>query len=201
MSGRSPLDVDQAQAQLALALELAPAGHPERASLLESWAQAAHQQGRLQEARQALEEALALHRGRSDPVAAGRVLTALSLVLFRLGDRQSDGMIAEAVELLETQPAGPELVVAHTLPGRRRALVATPPGGGRGRRAGTRARRELSLPEPARALRWRGVARSTWAKRTASTTCVGRSHLALEQGLGRETAVIHYNLADVVLSV
>src|SRR5206468_4303735 len=39
------LDVDQAERQLALALELAPAGDPARASLLECWAQAAQQQG------------------------------------------------------------------------------------------------------------------------------------------------------------
>ena len=44
------LDVDQAERSSPSALELAPAGHPERASLLERWAQAAQQQGRLQEA-------------------------------------------------------------------------------------------------------------------------------------------------------
>ena len=44
------LDVERAEASLAKALALAPAGHPERASLLERWAQAAQQQGRLQEA-------------------------------------------------------------------------------------------------------------------------------------------------------
>ena len=51
---------------------LAPPGHPERAGLLERWAQAAQQQGRLQEARQALEEALDLYRERGEPLAAGR---------------------------------------------------------------------------------------------------------------------------------
>ena len=39
-----PLDVERAEASLAKALALAPAGHPERASLLERWAQAAQQQ-------------------------------------------------------------------------------------------------------------------------------------------------------------
>ena len=47
-----PLDVDRAEQNLAEALALAPAGHPERASLLERWAQAAQQQGRLKEARE-----------------------------------------------------------------------------------------------------------------------------------------------------
>ena len=200
MSGRSRSTSTRLERQLAVALELAPAGHLERASLLENWAQAVHQQGRLQEARQALEEALALHRGRSDPVAAGRVLTRLSLVLFRLGDRQSDGMIAEAVELLETQPAGPELVGAHTYLAGNRALT------GHDREAVVAAERalalaaELSLPEPAFALHWRGLARLNLGEADGLEDMRRALHLALEQGLGRETAVIHYNLAGVVVS-
>ena len=194
------LDVERAEAHLAKALELAPADHAERASLLENWAQAVHQQGRLQEARQALEEALALDRGRSDPVAAGRVLTRLSLVLFRLGDRQSDGMIAEAVELLETQPAGPELVGAHTYLAGNHALT------GHDREAVVAAERalalaaELSLPEPAFALHWRGIARLHLGEADGLDDVRRALHLALEQGLGRETAVIQYNLAGVVAS-
>ena len=61
------LDVDRAERQLALALELCPAGDPDARSLLERWAQAAQQQGRLQEARQALEQALELHRDPASP--------------------------------------------------------------------------------------------------------------------------------------
>ena len=49
------LDVASAEASLARALELAPPGHQERPGLFERWAQAAIQQGRLQEARSALE--------------------------------------------------------------------------------------------------------------------------------------------------
>ena len=192
------LDIDQAERQFALALELAPAGHLERALLLEKWAQAVHEQGRLQEARQALEEALALNRSRSELVAAGRVLTRLSLVLFRLGDRQSDAMIAEAVELLETQPAGPELVSAYAYLAGNRALT------GHDREAVVAAERalafaaELSLPEPAFALHWRGLARLNLGEADGLEDVRRALRLALEQGLGRETAVIHYNLAGVV---
>ena len=56
------LDVERAERQLTRALELAPADAPERASLLEDWARAVQQQGRLREAREALEEALAMRR-------------------------------------------------------------------------------------------------------------------------------------------
>ena len=91
------LDVERAEASLAKALALAPAGHPERASLLERWAQAALPQNRLQETRAALEEALALYRQQDASVAAGRVLTALARVLVRLGDPRHEEAMAEAL--------------------------------------------------------------------------------------------------------
>ena len=49
------LDVASAEARLAQALALTPTGRPERAGLLEGWARAAQQQGRLTEAKAALE--------------------------------------------------------------------------------------------------------------------------------------------------
>jgi tetratricopeptide (TPR) repeat protein len=192
------LDVDRAEKHLARALELAGPDHPERASLLERWAHAAQQQLRLQEARQALEEALHLYRERDEPLATGRVLTRLSLVLFRLGDRRSDEMPAEAVELLETQPAGQELVGAHTYIAGNRALT------GRYREAIAAAERastlaaELGLPEPAFALHFRGLARCNLGEVEGLEDVRRALDLALEQGLGRETAVIHNNLAGVV---
>jgi tetratricopeptide (TPR) repeat protein len=194
------LDVDRAERQLALALELTPAGRPARASLLERWAQAAQQQGRLQEARQALEQALDLHRDRGEPVAAGRVLTRLALVQHRLGDRRSEETIAEAVELLETQPAGPELVAAHTYMAGRRALTS------RYAQAVAAAERalalavELGLPEPAFALHWRGLAHCELGEADGVEDMRRALQLALEQGQGRETAVIYGNLASVVWS-
>ena len=75
------LDVDRAEQSLAQALALAPPGHAERAFLLERWAQTAQPQGRLEEAKTALEEALALYRGRGASLDAGRVLVALAAVL------------------------------------------------------------------------------------------------------------------------
>ena len=100
------LDIEQAERQLARALELCPDDAPERASLLERWAQAAQQQGRLQDAKQAFQRALDLYREQGEPVAAGRVLTRLALVVHRLGDPGSEEMFAEAVDLLEEQPPG-----------------------------------------------------------------------------------------------
>jgi class 3 adenylate cyclase/tetratricopeptide (TPR) repeat protein len=192
------LDVDSAEQHLTRALDLALPDDPQRASLLERWAQAAQQQSRLQEARQSLEEALDLYRHQGDPVAVGRVLTRLSLVLFRLGDRRSEEMIVEAVELLENQPAGPELVDAHTYRAGGHALTD------HYREAVAAADRasaiaaELGLPEPAFALHFRGVARCQLGEADGLEDMRRALDLALEQGLGRETAVIQNNLAGVV---
>ena len=192
------LDVDRAERQLARALELRPPGNSEQASLLERWAQAAQQQGRLQEARQALEQALDLHRDQGEPVAAGRVLTRLALVVHRLGDPRSEEMIAEAVELLEAQPAGPELVAGHTYMAGRQTLASRYAQGLAAAERALALGAELGLPEPAFALHWRGLARCELGDADGVEDVRRALQLALEQGQGRETAVIYGNLAWVV---
>jgi tetratricopeptide (TPR) repeat protein len=192
------LDVERAEQHLARALELAPADHPERASLLERWAQATQQRGRLREARQALEQAADLFHKRGEPVAAGRVLTRLGLVAHRLGDpRATEQALTEARELLEAEPSGPELVTACAYFAGRDALT------GRYAEALVNAERslalaaELGLPEQAFALHWRGLARCSLGEGDGLTDMRRALELALEQGLGRETGVIHGNLGGV----
>src|SRR6266851_5166425 len=191
------LDVERAEASLGKALALAPAGHPERASLLERWAQAAQQQGRLKEARGALEEALALHRGQGERVAAGRVLTVHANVLRSLADPRQEETIAEALALLEAQPPGPELVAAHA------QLAATRVSGAAYPEAIAAAERALALaaalglPEPARALGSRGSARAFLGERLGLEDMRRALALALEQGEGRTAAILHHGLAIV----
>jgi class 3 adenylate cyclase/tetratricopeptide (TPR) repeat protein len=192
------LDVDQAERHLARALELAPADDSGRASLLERWAQAAQQQGRLQEARQAFEQVVDLHREQAEPLAAGRVLTRLGLVVHRLGDPRSEELLAEAVELLETQPAGPELVSAHAYMAGRRTLASQYPQGLAAAERALALGAELGLPEPAFALHWRGLARCELGDADGVEDVRRALQLALEQSQGRETAVIYGNLAWVV---
>lgn len=194
------LDIDQAERQLTLALELAPAGDRVRASLLERWAQAVQQQGRLQEARKALEQALDLYRDHGEPVAAGRVLTRLGLVVHRLGDRRSGETIAEAVEVLEAQPAGPELVGAHTYMAGWCTLTGRYPEGSAAAGRALALAAELGLPEPAFALHWLGLARCQLGDAAGLEDTRRALELALEQNRGRETAVISGNLASVVWS-
>jgi class 3 adenylate cyclase/tetratricopeptide (TPR) repeat protein len=192
------LDVERAEAHLAKALELTPADDTRRADLLERWAHAAQQQGRLKDARRALEDALVIDRDRGKHVAAGRVLTRLALVAARLGDPRGTELIAEARELLETQPPGPELVSAYTYTAGRLTHVA---GYAEAVAAAERAlalAAELGLPEPAFALSWRGVARCQLGQADGVEDVRRALQLALEQGLGRETGVIYGSLAGML---
>jgi tetratricopeptide (TPR) repeat protein len=191
------LDVARAERQLAQALELAPPDAPERASLLEDWGRAVWQQGRLREGRDAMEQALVMRRDRQEWVPAARILTRLQILHHRMGDTTGRA-VEEAVELLEAQPAGPELVSAYAHLAGNRALT------GRDReaidavdRAVTLAR-QLGLPEPAFAVHWRGIARLDLSDVEGIDDVERALRLAIDQGLGRETGVIYGNLMWVL---
>jgi class 3 adenylate cyclase/tetratricopeptide (TPR) repeat protein len=189
------LDVEQAERQLARALELCPDGAPERALLLERWAQAIQQRGRLQEAKEANERALKLYRARGELVAVGRVLTRLGNVTHRLGDPRCEEVIAEAVQVLEAEPAGPELVAAVTYAAGRRLFTDEDEKAIAGAERAVALAAELVLPVPAFALHIRGVARSHLGDARGVDDLREAVRLALQQGLGRETAVILGNLS------
>jgi class 3 adenylate cyclase/tetratricopeptide (TPR) repeat protein len=190
-----PLDVASAEARLAKALELASPDHPARAMLLERWAEAAEQQGHLHEAKSALEETIDLYRERGDAVARGRALTVLSHVLQRLGDPRREDVMADALNVLDGQPVGPERVAAYSqLAGRRYV-------GGSYRESIAAAdealalARELGLDPPPRALGFRGGSRACLGDRDGVVDMRGALELALEQGKGRDAAVIYANLS------
>jgi tetratricopeptide (TPR) repeat protein len=186
------LDVDRAERQLSRALELSPDDDPARASLLERWGHAVQQQGRLGEARDVLLRAVALYREQHDPVAIGRVLTRLTNVLHRLGDPRSEQMIAEAIELLEAQPPGAELVAAYTYWAGRGLFTNDSPRVLEGTEKALALAAELDLSEPAFALHLHGLAREGEEGLAEMRRAL---QLALDQGLGRDTAVIYGNLA------
>jgi class 3 adenylate cyclase len=191
------LDVERAEASLAKALDLATAGHPERASLHERWAQAAQQQNRLLEAKEALEEALAAHREQGGNVAAGRVLTALASVLGRLGDPRQEEAILEAVALLDAQPPGRELVAAYAELARFNVVGAGYPEAIAAAERALSLAAERGLPEPARALGYRGAARASLGEREGLADMRRALALALAQGESYVAAVLHNNLALV----
>ena len=193
-----PIDVASAEASFARALELTPAGHPERAGLLERWAQAAQQQGRLAESRAAIEEALALYREQRAAVAAARTLTALSSVLRKAGDPHSRELIAEAVTLLEAEEPGPELVNAYAQLADSKGVDAAYPEAIAAAERALHLATGLGLPEPARALGRLGDARAYLGDAQGLGDMRRALGLAVEQGLGRVAAVLHNNLAMVI---
>jgi tetratricopeptide (TPR) repeat protein len=193
------LDVERAEQSLARALALSPARDPGRASLLERWAHAAQQQGRLREAKAALEEAIALYRERGESVAAGRSLTALSLHLAGLGDPHRQQPLTEAIALLEAQPPGPELVAAYAMLGSLHVVFFSdfPEAITAAERALALAA-ELHLPEHARARGFRGTARASLGEREGLDDLRRALALSVERGRSRDAAVFYNNLSEAL---
>jgi class 3 adenylate cyclase/tetratricopeptide (TPR) repeat protein len=192
------LDVERAELMVSRALALLPAGHRMRASLLECWARAVQQQDRLEEARAALEEALALPRQETDPLVAGRALTTLSNVLWRLGDPGKDGVIEEAIVLLRSESPSPELVAAFAELSGHRALDAAYAQAISAADEALTLAGELGLLEPARALGYRGAARAGLGEREGLDDLHQALALAIDQGQGRSAAFLHNNLAAAI---
>jgi tetratricopeptide (TPR) repeat protein len=107
-------------------------------------------------------------------------------------------MIDKAVALLESQPAGAELVAAYALLAGRRTFAGDRTGSVAAAEQALALAAKLGLPEPAFALHWRGIGRCGLGDVGGVEDTRRALQLALEQGQGRETAVIHGNLAWVV---
>lgn len=190
-----PVDVASAEVNFAKALGLCPAGHPGRPTLLERWASAAQQQGRPLEARAALEEALTQYRWQGAAVEAGRVLTALSVVLADTGDPRQKETIAEALAVLDAEPPGPELVAAYAeRAGTLLTGTAFADAAAHAERALATAA-QLGLPESASALGFRGYSRLQLGDAEGLDDMRRALALAIGQGKGRDAAVLHNNLA------
>jgi class 3 adenylate cyclase/tetratricopeptide (TPR) repeat protein len=189
------LDTERAEQNLSRALELTADDDPQRPLLLERWAQAALQRHRLREARDGLRQALSSHRQVGDSLGAGRTLTQLAHVLNRLGDPQQEVTLGEALQLLEAEPPGPELVAAYTQQARARFL------GGAHEEAVAAADQaldlaaHLDLPQPGAALGYRGTARANRGEPEGLEEMRQALQLAIEQGEGRSAAILYNNLA------
>ena len=190
------LDTAQAEARLARALELTPADDPEWPELLVRWADAALQAGRSREAADALDLALASLRDRGETETAARALQVRSRVALRRGDsRMWLALAAEAVALLEPERPRPALVdayaqlaSAHAIAGAYAEAIAAAD------RASVLAG-TLGLPEPARALGYRGYARVWLGDADGLVDMELALGLLVEQGVGRDAAIVQNNLA------
>ena len=189
------LDTVQAEARLARALELCPADDPERPELLLLWAEAVEQAGRPREAAAALDEALDLFCVRGEKGGEARALILLARVAFVVGEGPQVARAREAVDLLEQEPPGPTLIAAHTL------LVSALSLKGAYDEAIAAAEREcdlaelLGVPEPARAIHWRGFARAYLGDPDGLVEMERALSLQIERGEGNDAAATQNNLA------
>ena len=150
----------------------------------------------MEEARVALEEAIALYREQRESVAAGRALTGLVAVLWALGDPRRQQAIAEALALLEAQPPGPELVAAYAEQSGVRFEDAAYPEAIATAERSSQLASKLGLPEPARALGFGAGARCLLGERQGLQDMRRALSLSLGQGKGREAAVHYANLSE-----
>jgi tetratricopeptide (TPR) repeat protein len=192
------LDVARAEQHYAKALELAGPGHELRPEVLARWAEAARQAGRSPEAATALEKAIQEFLRRGERLAAGRTMGTLSSVLVIIGSSRHEEVAATAVDLLESEPPGPDLVAAYArmagvklVQGDPRATVAW------AERAVALAH-GLGVEVPARALGFRGYARCSLGDREGLEDMRMALALATERGEGRDAAVLYNNLAVAV---
>jgi class 3 adenylate cyclase len=189
------LDTAQAEARLARALELTPQEDPVRPELLVRWADAAFQAGRPRDAADALERALAVLRERGSAEATASALQLRSRVALRLGEGRQVSLAAEAVTLLEQQPVGPALMAAYAQLANAEMIAGAY---GKAIVAADRASaiaRELGLPEPPRALAYRGFARAYLGEVDGLAEMESALALLVDQGAGRDAAILQNNLA------
>jgi class 3 adenylate cyclase/tetratricopeptide (TPR) repeat protein len=118
------LDVARATESFDRVLGLLPPGHPERAAALLWKAEAAKDGGRYEEAEELYRQAIAAFRDGGDRIGEGMSLNRLSNVLWERGAyAESRDLLAESAEILESEPAGPELATCYASTASARILV------------------------------------------------------------------------------
>jgi class 3 adenylate cyclase/tetratricopeptide (TPR) repeat protein len=193
------MDVSRAFDHFERALQLTPPDHPDRPVVLAGRADAFRwHTGNLAEVEAAYDEAIAAFRASGDVLRAGDAMVHLSNLLWVRGEAiRCRRILAEAIELLEQAPPGPEVVGAYTEMARDEWLS------GKGRDALDWCRRALALAEAVgstrdrvRALGYLGAARSELGEEEGLQDLRRALTQSLEAGLGREAAVIYDNLAS-----
>ena len=195
------IDVEAAERHYAKALELTTGDDPKRPGLLTRHAEALRQRGRFPEAARALEDAIERLRAQGDVRAMAVAMGRYAYVLPVLGDPRGRQVGAETVAALEPLGASPELVQALAdQAGQSFVANEHPQAIALSDRAISLAE-ELGLPEPARALGFRGAARVWLGDADGLRDMRLALDAAIELGLAREVALLHNNLAEALWSI
>jgi predicted ATPase len=189
------IDVEAAERHYAKALAMTGPDHPDRAELLVRYGEALRLRARFREAAAAFEQAIAAFQADGDIRRAAMATSRYSMLLHRLGDRRYPDAADRALGMLE--PLGPSSELAEVLAGRAAATFLSD----QHAEAAALAERavelaaKLGLPVPARALGFRGCARFALGEAAGLDDMRRALEAAIAQGLGREAAVLYYNLS------
>jgi tetratricopeptide (TPR) repeat protein len=195
------LDLDRARAYYRQAVELGQPKDPERPHLLVRTGRVAFQSGDYPEAVAVYEEAIADLRRQGDTQVLGATLGRLATVFWNQGDtRRANAVLSEAIELLEREPPGAELVSAYVRMASDRVVS------GHAGEALEWADKALALADGLgglsrirpRALDARGMARCDLGDFGGMDDLRAGLALGLELGSGYDTAVLYNNLAEPV---
>ncbi|TAK00819.1 MAG: hypothetical protein EPO36_07515 [Chloroflexota bacterium] len=195
------LDVVQAEQFFQRALDLTPDGDAERGRLLSRLADVAQYTGRLVEAEQLCEAAIAELQAHGDRQGAGEAMVTLSVIRWRLGRSDEDRRrpVEAAIGILEALTPGKELVQAYA------RLATHEIQGGR-----AQACRDWSLKALAVAndlgvawlrnqpLQYLGIAKFELGDLSGIDDMREALAIGLETGLSWETATGYSDLADPI---
>ena len=192
------IDVEAAEQHFAQALELASDNAPERPGILARHAEALRQRGRFADAAQAYEQAIDGFREQGDIPMMALAMARQTTVFSTLGDPRGRSTADDALRVLE--PLGPSPALVAVLAEAAGAYIVW----GEPERCVELAAEaialatELDLPEQPRALGFRGTARADLGDEGGVADIRRALDAAISQGLGREAAVLYFNLAGVL---
>jgi len=190
------IDVRAAERHYAHALQLTSDSRPLRAELLARHAEALRQRGRLSEAATEFEEAVELLRARGEVLSLAKAMHGYELFLLRLGDPRAHTLPADALALVEPLGPSPDLVQALAVKAMDGVLWGNPHEAIEHADRALALAVQLGLPEPVRALGFRGNARVSIGDAGGLEDQRLALKAATAQGLGYEVAVLYNNLAD-----
>jgi len=195
-----PLDIAKAEDYFRRALDLLPESAPERPLAQARLAEAGWLSGRrYNEAVTTYRRAIRHLRANGDNVAAGGALVQLATALRDRGETaRAPVLLAEAVELLEREPASPELVQAYTHTARDHMFAGRQEPCFEWAEKAIDLARKLGIEEQAvRAFQCRGVSRWELGDRGGLDDLREALRIGLETGLGDDVAAAYINLGDV----
>ena len=187
------LDTKAAAAHLRRALALSE-NDPGHTHLLALSGQIALQEGRLEEAVDVLERAVAAFQEEGDPRAATRTMIPLAYVYEHLGSARGLDLAEEAVALLEGGPSCVELLDALSLSVATRTIGGDPRAGIESAERAFAVAAELGIDRPTMALGYRGLARFYLGDIDGVDDVREAALLGALRGEGRDAAIVYQNL-------